>query len=94
MNLYTLFYSIELHYYILICSRIFLSLMESAGLTDLLKQEGSYTLFAPIDASFGTLTEDDITLLKSKQFFPLTCPILDWSATSQVTSDYSLIQVT
>ncbi|KAG1928460.1 periostin [Pimephales promelas] len=45
--------------------KIFLSLMESAGLTDLLKQEGSYTLFAPIDASFGTLTEDDITLLKS-----------------------------
>ncbi|KAK7120509.1 hypothetical protein R3I94_020497 [Phoxinus phoxinus] len=45
--------------------KIFLSLMESAGLTDLLKQEGSYTLFAPIDASFGTLTEEDITLLKS-----------------------------
>lgn len=78
----------------LICSRIFLSLMESAGLTDLLKQEGSYTLFAPVDASFGTLTEEDITLLKSKRFFPLTCPTLAWSATSQVTSDYSLIQVT
>ncbi|XP_077098807.1 periostin isoform X1 [Siphateles boraxobius] len=45
--------------------KIFLSLMESAGLTDLLKQEGSYTLFAPIDASFGPLTEEDITLLKS-----------------------------
>lgn len=42
--------------------------MESAGLTDLLKQEGSYTLFAPVDASFGTLTEEDITLLKSKPF--------------------------
>uniref|UniRef100_A0A671RE87 Periostin-like n=1 Tax=Sinocyclocheilus anshuiensis TaxID=1608454 RepID=A0A671RE87_9TELE len=45
--------------------KIFLSLMESAGLTDLLKQEGSYTLFAPVDAAFGTLTEEDITLLKS-----------------------------
>ncbi|XP_051972120.1 periostin-like [Xyrauchen texanus] len=45
--------------------KIFLSLMESAGLTDLLKQEGSYTLFAPIDEAFGTLTEEDITLLKS-----------------------------
>uniref|UniRef100_A0A8C2AAG7 Periostin, osteoblast specific factor a n=1 Tax=Cyprinus carpio TaxID=7962 RepID=A0A8C2AAG7_CYPCA len=45
--------------------KIFLALMESAGLTDLLKQEGSYTLFAPIDAAFGTLTEEDITLLKS-----------------------------
>uniref|UniRef100_A0A9J8A824 Periostin n=1 Tax=Cyprinus carpio carpio TaxID=630221 RepID=A0A9J8A824_CYPCA len=45
--------------------KIFLSLMESAGLTDLLKQEGSYTLFAPIDSAFDTLTEEDITLLKS-----------------------------
>uniref|UniRef100_A0A8C1Q502 Periostin, osteoblast specific factor a n=1 Tax=Cyprinus carpio TaxID=7962 RepID=A0A8C1Q502_CYPCA len=45
--------------------KIFLSLMESAGLTDLLKQEGSYTLFAPIDAAFDTLTEEDMTLLKS-----------------------------
>ncbi|XP_042588497.1 periostin isoform X3 [Cyprinus carpio] len=45
--------------------KIFLALMESAGLTDLLKQEGSYTLFAPIDTAFGTLTEEDITLLKS-----------------------------
>ncbi|XP_051766921.1 periostin [Ctenopharyngodon idella] len=45
--------------------KIFLSLMESAKLTDLLKQEGSYTLFAPIDAAFGTLTEEDIALLKS-----------------------------
>lgn len=42
--------------------------MESAELTDLLKQEGSYTLFAPVDAAFGTLTEEDITLLKSKPF--------------------------
>uniref|UniRef100_A0A671PG09 Periostin-like n=1 Tax=Sinocyclocheilus anshuiensis TaxID=1608454 RepID=A0A671PG09_9TELE len=38
--------------------KIFLSLMESAELTDLLKQEGSYTLFAPIDAAF-----DDVQLL-------------------------------
>ncbi|XP_002663594.2 periostin [Danio rerio] len=45
--------------------KIFLSLMESAGLTDLLKQDGSYTLFAPIDAAFGSLTKDDLALLKS-----------------------------
>ncbi|KAK2871147.1 hypothetical protein Q8A67_023674 [Cirrhinus molitorella] len=45
--------------------KIFLSLMESAGLTDLLKQEGMYTLFAPTDAAFGTLTKEDIMLLKS-----------------------------
>ncbi|XP_051542073.1 periostin-like isoform X2 [Myxocyprinus asiaticus] len=45
--------------------KIFLSLMESAGLTDLLKQEGSYTLFAPLDDAFESLTEQDIALLKS-----------------------------
>ncbi|XP_067289444.1 periostin isoform X2 [Pseudorasbora parva] len=45
--------------------KIFLSLMESAGLTDLLKQEGSYTLFAPMDEAFATLKEEDIALLKS-----------------------------
>ncbi|RXN06859.1 periostin isoform X1 [Labeo rohita] len=45
--------------------KIFLSLMESAELLDLLKQEGMYTLFAPTDAAFGTLTEEDIALLKS-----------------------------
>uniref|UniRef100_A0A8C7FZB1 Periostin n=1 Tax=Oncorhynchus kisutch TaxID=8019 RepID=A0A8C7FZB1_ONCKI len=32
--------------------KIFLSLMETAGLTDLLKQEGEYTLFAPRDEAF------------------------------------------
>lgn len=42
--------------------------MESAELLDLLKQEGMYTLFAPTDAAFGTLTEEDIALLKSKLF--------------------------
>ncbi|TRY83122.1 hypothetical protein DNTS_020641 [Danionella cerebrum] len=44
--------------------KIFLSLMESAGLTDLLKKEGSYTLFAPLDVAFGALTKADIALLK------------------------------
>ncbi|XP_051973376.1 periostin isoform X2 [Xyrauchen texanus] len=45
--------------------KIFLSLMQSAGLTDLLKQDGSYTLFAPLDNAFESLTEQDIALLKS-----------------------------
>ncbi|XP_074527817.1 periostin-like isoform X2 [Halichoeres trimaculatus] len=45
--------------------KIFLSLMETAGLTDLLKQEGSYTAFAPTDDAFEGLTQEDITLLKS-----------------------------
>uniref|UniRef100_A0AAY4EJT2 Periostin n=1 Tax=Denticeps clupeoides TaxID=299321 RepID=A0AAY4EJT2_9TELE len=39
---------------------IFLSLMEKAGLADLLKQEGSYTVFAPTDEAFDGLTEEDI----------------------------------
>lgn len=46
--------------------RIFLSLMEEAGLTDLLKQEGSYTIFAPTDEAFDGLTPNDFELLKSE----------------------------
>nr|XP_057942862.1 periostin-like isoform X2 [Doryrhamphus excisus] len=45
--------------------KIFLSLMETAGLTDLLKQEGSFTVFAPTDDAFSDLSQDDMTLLKS-----------------------------
>ncbi|XP_040908040.1 periostin-like isoform X2 [Toxotes jaculatrix] len=45
--------------------KIFLSLMETAGLTDLLKQEGSYTIFAPTDDAFDGLSREDLTLLKS-----------------------------
>ncbi|XP_009290067.1 periostin, osteoblast specific factor b isoform X3 [Danio rerio] len=45
--------------------KIFLSLMEAAGLTDLLKQEGDFTLFAPTDEAFAGLSERDLTLLKS-----------------------------
>ncbi|XP_019114949.2 periostin, osteoblast specific factor b isoform X2 [Larimichthys crocea] len=45
--------------------KIFLSLMEAAGLTDLLKQEGDFTLFAPSDKAFASLSERDLTLLKS-----------------------------
>uniref|UniRef100_A0A665VBJ7 Periostin-like n=1 Tax=Echeneis naucrates TaxID=173247 RepID=A0A665VBJ7_ECHNA len=44
---------------------IFLSLMEAAGLTDLLKQEGDFTLFAPSDKAFTGLSERDLDLLKS-----------------------------
>lgn len=46
--------------------RIFLSLMETAGLTELLKQEGSYTMFAPMDEAFEKLSKEDFQLLKSK----------------------------
>uniref|UniRef100_A0A673NB27 Periostin-like n=1 Tax=Sinocyclocheilus rhinocerous TaxID=307959 RepID=A0A673NB27_9TELE len=45
--------------------RIFLSLMEAAGLNDLLKQEGDFTLFAPTDEAFAGLSERDLSLLKS-----------------------------
>uniref|UniRef100_A0A8C4I7J2 Periostin, osteoblast specific factor b n=1 Tax=Dicentrarchus labrax TaxID=13489 RepID=A0A8C4I7J2_DICLA len=44
--------------------KIFLSLMEAADLTDLLKQEGDFTLFAPSDKAFAGLTERDFDLLK------------------------------
>ncbi|XP_038549340.1 periostin, osteoblast specific factor b isoform X2 [Micropterus salmoides] len=45
--------------------KIFLSLMKAAGLTDLLKQEGEFTLFAPSDEAFTGLSDSDLTLLKS-----------------------------
>uniref|UniRef100_A0A8C6NYW5 Periostin, osteoblast specific factor b n=1 Tax=Nothobranchius furzeri TaxID=105023 RepID=A0A8C6NYW5_NOTFU len=35
---------------------VFLSLMEAAGLTDLLKQEGDFTLFAPSNKAFSVLS--------------------------------------
>uniref|UniRef100_A0AAR2ITL8 Periostin, osteoblast specific factor b n=1 Tax=Pygocentrus nattereri TaxID=42514 RepID=A0AAR2ITL8_PYGNA len=44
---------------------IFLSLMEAAGLTDLLKQEGDFTLFAPTDEALAGLSQRDISVLKS-----------------------------
>lgn len=40
--------------------------MEEAGLTDLLKQEGSYTVFAPTDEAFSGLSAQDFELLKSE----------------------------
>ncbi|XP_051962878.1 periostin-like isoform X1 [Xyrauchen texanus] len=45
--------------------KIFLSLIEAAGLTDLLKQGGDFTLFAPTDEAFAGLSERDLSLLKS-----------------------------
>ncbi|XP_072547060.1 periostin, osteoblast specific factor b [Salminus brasiliensis] len=45
--------------------KIFLSLMEAAGLTDLLKQEGDFTLFAPTDEALAGLSQRDISILKS-----------------------------
>lgn len=40
--------------------------METAGLYDLLKQEGSYTVFAPTDDAFVDLSTEDMALLKSE----------------------------
>ncbi|XP_036420888.1 periostin, osteoblast specific factor b isoform X2 [Colossoma macropomum] len=45
--------------------KIFLSLMEAAGLTDMLKQEGDFTLFAPTDQALAGLSQRDISILKS-----------------------------
>uniref|UniRef100_A0AAV2JB03 Periostin n=1 Tax=Knipowitschia caucasica TaxID=637954 RepID=A0AAV2JB03_KNICA len=45
--------------------RVFLNLMETAGLTELLKQEGSYTIFAPTDDAFKELSQADMALLRS-----------------------------
>ncbi|XP_034538794.1 periostin [Notolabrus celidotus] len=45
--------------------KIFLALMETADLTDLMKQEGSYTIFAPTDDAFDGLSKEDMALLKS-----------------------------
>lgn len=40
--------------------------MEAAGLTDLLKIDGGYTLFVPSDKAFAGLSDRDISLLKSR----------------------------
>ncbi|XP_034063037.1 periostin, osteoblast specific factor b isoform X3 [Gymnodraco acuticeps] len=45
--------------------KIFLSLIEDSGLTDLLKQEGDFTLFAPSDKAFAGLSSSDLSLLRS-----------------------------
>ncbi|XP_053729651.1 periostin, osteoblast specific factor b isoform X2 [Synchiropus splendidus] len=45
--------------------KIFLSLMETAGLTEVLRQEGDFTLFAPSDKAFEGLSTSDMELLKS-----------------------------
>ncbi|XP_061595339.1 periostin-like [Cololabis saira] len=45
--------------------KIFLTLMEVAGLQDMLMQEGSYTIFAPTDDAFDGLSKEDLDLLKS-----------------------------
>lgn len=42
--------------------------MEIAGLTDLMRQEGSYTIFAPTDEAFASLTKEDFDILKSEYF--------------------------
>ncbi|XP_039601750.1 periostin-like isoform X2 [Polypterus senegalus] len=44
---------------------IFLSLVEAAGLTEMLKQEGDWTLFAPTNDAFENLSEEEMELLTS-----------------------------
>ncbi|XP_029923125.1 periostin, osteoblast specific factor b isoform X1 [Myripristis murdjan] len=44
--------------------KIFLSLVETAGLTDLLKQEGDFTLFAPSDKAFASVSERELDMLR------------------------------
>lgn len=56
-----------------LCCRIFLSLMEAADLTDLLKQEGDFTLFAPSDMAFAGLSNSDLEVLKSTSLRLLLC---------------------
>ncbi len=47
--------------------------MEDAGLTDLLKQEGDFTLFAPSDKAFASLSDSDLALLRRRSpRFPLS----------------------
>ncbi|TSK49675.1 Periostin [Bagarius yarrelli] len=68
--------------------KIFLSLMEAAGLTDLLKQDGEFTLFAPSDEALAGLTEKDINILKSKfQMFSLVHLVLIISMVSNSLGD-------
>ncbi|XP_059930989.1 periostin, osteoblast specific factor b isoform X1 [Gadus macrocephalus] len=43
--------------------KIFLSLVESAGLTDMLRQEGDFTLFAPSDKAFRGVSQSDLAIL-------------------------------
>ncbi|KAJ8275578.1 hypothetical protein COCON_G00073300 [Conger conger] len=45
--------------------KIFLALMEAAGLAELLHQEGAFTLFAPTDDAFSGLTDADLAVLTS-----------------------------
>lgn len=52
-------------FYSFIKFRTFLSLMETAGLLDMLKGKGSYTIFAPSDEAFKDLSKDDLDLLRS-----------------------------
>uniref|UniRef100_A0A667YS14 Periostin n=1 Tax=Myripristis murdjan TaxID=586833 RepID=A0A667YS14_9TELE len=59
--------------------KIFLSLMDSAGLTDMLKQEGSYTVFAPTDDAFDGLSEEDFNLLTSQDLAALTILLYHFS---------------
>lgn len=51
--------------------------MEKAELTEMLKQEGSYTIFAPSDEAFKEMTEDDIILLTSKPVSSLYSELLE-----------------
>lgn len=63
------FYNNPISFLLIFCCRIFLSLMEVAGLTELLKTDGGFTLFAPSDEAFAGLSDRDVKLLKSRCWF-------------------------
>lgn len=60
--------------------------MEAAGLTDLLKQEGDFTLFAPSDKAFAVLDDRELAFLKSRSLRLI-------SSFNVPTSTYSMLLV-
>lgn len=60
--------------------------MEAAGLTDLLKQEGDFTLFAPSDKAFAVLDDRELAFLKSRSLRLISSFIVP-------TSTYSMLLV-
>lgn len=44
---------------------MFLTLIEAAGLTEILSQDGDWTLFAPTNDAFDGLSEEEMEILTS-----------------------------
>ena len=59
--------------------RIFLSLVESAGLTDMLRQDGDFTLFAPSDKAFRGVSQSDLAILTGMfQLFEIAVAVVSF----------------